>query len=101
MVEFLIKEGIESNKIRELLTDCLSGAVEMGNKDVVEFLIEKGVDVNRPMGFGNPEVNYIEIFELLIKNGFDVNVHNTLHLAFRRQAIDEAKLLIKNGSDLH
>ncbi|KNY27455.1 ankyrin repeat domain-containing protein [Pseudobacteroides cellulosolvens] len=69
-LEYLFKKGAEpkSKKALRLLND----AVDAGNYDIVKFLIDKGVPVDKNI-LGSHYTGNRKIAELLIKKGADVN----------------------------
>jgi ankyrin repeat protein len=69
-------EALNSNKVKDLVTNKLHDACSSRNKELVEFLIESGADVN-----------YIN------KEG-----HTPLMIACQKGDSKTAKLLIKNGA---
>lgn len=88
------------------------------NKDVLEFLIERGSEINRTDIFGynaimsvvlNENMNEqtkLETIQMLINKGCDVNWLNyqcetALTLALERVEIDIANLLLDNGAFLY
>ncbi|KAK7431552.1 hypothetical protein QQZ08_001770 [Neonectria magnoliae] len=83
---------------------------------VVEFLLQKGADVNAPGSAVHgrtalqaaAEASSIEIVELLLRNGADVNAPaatehgcTALQAAVRRSKIDTVELLLQNGADVN
>ena len=54
-------------------------ASENGNKDIVELLIEKGIDINLNDKLGNNALHFAsqnchkDIVDLLIEKGIDIN----------------------------
>ena len=65
--------------VRDDRADLIFASME-GNKDIVEFLIEKGADVNQKDNDGNTalivasEGGYEEIVELLIQNDITLSI---------------------------
>jgi len=87
-------------------------AVDEGKKDMVEFLISQGADVNasgekglRPLHTAAQKGN-ADIAKLLILKGSDVNIvdknkYTPLHYAVEERNTDIVKLLIENGADVN
>ena len=88
-------------------------ACENGNKEIVEFLISKGADVNAVDYILNTPLhiacshNYFEIIELLISNGAEIMCYNEnnsipLHNACKNNNSSRAvNLLLSKGSDVN
>ena len=88
-------------------------ACENGNKEIVEFLISKGADVNAVDYILNTPLhiacshNYFEIIELLISNGAEIMCYNEnnaipLHKACENNNSNRAvNLLLSKGSDVN
>jgi len=107
-----VKEFLEKNP--ELLnvkdvqgSTPLLVAAYNGQKDVVDFLIEKGADLNSLNNYKYTPFHYsilrrhIEVAEMIIKAGADPNIANVwgytpLHTCAGRNFIKEAEFLIKN-----
>ncbi|MFT4314283.1 MAG: ankyrin repeat domain-containing protein [Wolbachia pipientis] len=122
IIETLIKSGV--NIDGNLKRTPLHEAVDDGHKEMVEFLLENGADVNAktesiektPLHYAVEKAcdasrkdniddykKYVEIIELLIAKGADVNAgdsdENTpLHYA---SSIDLMKLLLANGANIN
>jgi len=88
----------------------LQWAALYGHMEIVEFLIEKGVDVNArfyltPLQCATAK-GHKEVVEFLVKKGADVNAPSTtgetpLHYAALHGQKDIAEFLIKNGADVN
>ncbi|MDY5918496.1 MAG: ankyrin repeat domain-containing protein [Treponema sp.] len=83
-----------------------------GKKDVVEYFLKKGVNVDAKDQDGNTALikasinNQLEIVKYLIKNGADVNIKNNdaitaLMVAAYSGHLDVVNLLLKNGADIN
>lgn len=90
----------------------LHHAVEVGEYDVVKFLIERGADVNLAGGQQRPPLHRAikfdqgDIAELLIEAGADVNLVNhismpPLHYAIEANHGRMVELLIEGGADVN
>jgi len=86
-------------------------ASKTGHEEIVNVLIEKGVDVNTKDEYGFTPLSYAalkgheEVVDQLIENGADVNIKNDWGGTALAQAvffghIEIAKVLIDNGADL-
>lgn len=80
--------------------------------DIVEFLLQKGSDVNEKDGTGNTALmgvcfkGYTDIAEQLMNAGADVNITNAmgsscLIFAVTFNQLEIARLLIEHGADIH
>lgn len=93
---------------------ALHHAVDKGDFDLVETLVEKGADFNVQNEEGDTTLHLafllteenekVEIAEFLINKGADLNLqsifgHTALHLAAMFWETELAKLLIKKGAD--
>ena len=83
------------------------------NKELVNFLIDKGVNVNT-ITINNSltalsiaiQNSNIDIVECLLQNGANINFinkygENPIHIASRYDSVDIVSLLIKYGSNIH
>ena len=140
-MEYVIKNGFfkgfkntfDELDIYNIRTDdgmtLLTLASMYGSYEVVEFLIEKGADVNLPDEFGytalmralgeelkssdegNDKIvtveEYIRVVKILLDNGADVNLKNSksllspLHYAVRSGNEVTVKMLLKRGADIN
>ena len=106
-----IKLGADMNVISK--TSAFTFAIEYGQKDMVELLINGGVDVNAKSGKDDDSLLRTatkhwqkDIAELLIKAGADVDAKNKYgRTALRAAAVlghkDIVELLIKAGADVN
>ena len=90
----------------------LTYAAKYNNRDIVEFLIEKGAKVNKaddedvtPL-YNAIIYNNIDIVKLLVENGADVNKANAknetpLHIAVHHGYKKIVKILIENGANIN
>ena len=104
----LLRDGVsERAKNRALLEASKKGHVE-----IVEMLLNNGVDVNAK-GNGNDTALYlaskyghVEIVEMLLENGANVNEKNqdgwtALHQASLRGEIEILEMLLENGANVN
>lgn len=83
-IETLLELGLDIRQIDEDGLSALDIAIKFRRVDVIEFCIEKGIDVNethRPSGLTPMLVascfnNNTEIVELLLKHGAEINAHD-------------------------
>lgn len=113
-----VKELVESNPnlVSEYAHDgftALGLASYLGHKDIVEYLIEKGADINsasknsmKVMPLHSAvATNKVDIVELLLKNGAKVNAKQDsgwtpLHEAAMNGQLEMVQLLIRYGADI-
>jgi len=101
--------------VKSLLTSgpekTIIEASKTGHEEIVNVLIEKGVDVNTKDEYGFTPLSYAalkgheDVVDRLIENGADVNIKNDWGGTALVQAvffghIDIAKVLIDNGADM-
>lgn len=114
-VKRIIKSGIDANQEAKGQRGKapLEVALNMGNIEILDYLLENGVDVNRPFGSDYNAVyesvsknNGLEILRSVLKHGAKVNIPNNKHSALdkafapRGDWIDRAKLLVENNVSL-
>jgi ankyrin repeat protein len=109
-----IAEIFINNGAKPAQFDLYTSAKE-GNKEVVEFLISRGFDVNAGNSKGLTPLHMVgnrEVAELLIKNGADINAKTSdemtpLHILARLNFLSKQgnketiELLIKKGADIN
>ena len=118
ILKFLISIGMNLNEIGETSETLLGYASYENSIEVVQVLLENGIDVNIRDGYGNTpllkatsywrhgsrycEDNYAMV-KLLIENGADVNAKNDWSWPPLRETNSAkiAKILIDNGADLN
>lgn len=102
-----------TDDVPKLLIDLLHRAIDEGDYDAMQFLLEKGADVNA-RGQELEMVLYraidvkasLEVIRLLIENGADIDAQGggygtALNFASRRGYFDIVQLLIENGADVN
>jgi ankyrin repeat protein len=112
IVELLIDRGAKTDCIGKIGTP-LNLAIYENNLAMVQLLINKGLDVNfgtrgssRPVYY-SVKKGYIQIAELLIVNGADVNAYEIfegdtpLHKAAWNNDLDMARLLLRYGANVN
>jgi cytohesin len=116
-VKYHLAAGVDVNvKMKNILaTTPLHEAVRNNRKEIVEFLIAQGANVNARDGSGETalyqaaHMGYLELCKLLINNGADLNIstfkitmgHSPLYIAIRNRHADVAELLITSGADVN
>lgn len=76
-VKFLVEHGADVDGVKSKLFTPLEGAMWNNRVDVVQYLIDKGANVNlegikpRPLTFA-VQKGYFEIVKLLVENGADI-----------------------------
>jgi len=108
LVELLIEHGVDVNLGVERGRPPLHVAVMRSDKELVETLLEAKANVNARDADGFVPLHLAKdprLFELLIKNGADVNVqhkHGTLlQSAVVADDKNRVKMLIDNGADVN
>ena len=77
MVKLLLRNGADINRIEDNGTTALSAAVHASSVDLVNFLIGEGAEVDRGDGVALAVAAWggnIEILDILVRNGADVNL---------------------------
>jgi ankyrin repeat protein len=110
---YLLKYLLEKKKAKIKKNEqLLIIASDNGHKDIVELLLDKGIDINQKSEYWKrnalhvaSEKGHSEIVELLIDRGIDINLQdidgsNALHLAFLNDKRDIVELLIERGIDI-
>jgi ankyrin repeat protein len=104
------KDSLKINETSKYKYTAVHWACMRAHWDIVEFLIEKGADLNIRGGDGGTPINWavnhenVEIIKLLVKNGAKLNIKNQwgmteLHTAVWRGNIKVATFLLDHGSD--
>ena len=115
MVRSLVDHGTDVNtretKPPYLGRTPLHYASEVGNFEVVQYLLSRGSNLNAQTNIGSTplhvasENNQRAIAELLLRRGADVNALDKrgapLHLAINRGAFDVVETLINYGADVN
>lgn len=126
IIQILINNGVDINRQNEGEPTALMYAVEAGSKDLAEILINKGATVNLkgPSGStitalmwavrnNNVEMPYetylevaMEIVNMLLKNGVEINAQNEEGRTALMYAVSEGskeltEILIKNGANVN
>jgi hypothetical protein len=97
---------------KEPLTKHLLEAIEKGNKNLIEFALHAGADINAQDKDGYTRLHWAtfignkDIVELLLKAGADVNKADnygktSLHKAARKGYKDIVELLLQHGADIN
>jgi hypothetical protein len=97
---------------KELVNKHLLEAIEKDNKNLIEFTLHAGADVNQADTNGNPPLSFAvqqghkDIVELLLEHGADVNGtdrnnYTSLHWAVIYDHIEIAMLLLQYGATVN
>lgn len=107
----IIKLLIEKMDISTLYNQgILINAAFNGDLEMVQYLIDKGLNVNEKTEIGSEDAlsysaerGHTEIVRLLVKNGANIHIHNDkpLRLSLEKGHLEIVKLLLDNGSDLY
>ncbi len=108
MVKLLVDNGANVNLIN-MYKPALISAVESNNIEIVEYLLNKGADVNIKVDNNYSAISYpnnIEIVKILVSKGADVNFKNSynstpLMWATNKGDLAIVKYLINNGADIN
>jgi ankyrin repeat protein len=82
-------------------------AVKFNRIKVVELMIDRGVDSNRPRAlYEATRNNYLELVRLLINKGVDINCNAygseaPLHIASRQGLLEIAEILLASGAEVN
>ncbi|KAF9869764.1 hypothetical protein CkaCkLH20_12807 [Colletotrichum karsti] len=106
IAEMLLSNGAETST-RD--GSALLMAIPRGSDDIVQTLLERGVDINMPDENGNPlwtavSQGHIKIVRMLLEKGADINMRvgndsNTLLGAIARGRYDIVQILLQGGAD--
>ena len=108
MLKLLIDNCLDI-MVKKKFNEALSKAAALGDKQLVEFLISKGIPVNSPDGKSSPihtasTLGNLDMVKFLMKNGADVNLKDDFHgfaavecAAFENHK-DVVKFLVDNGA---
>ncbi|EAY22768.1 ankyrin repeat protein, putative [Trichomonas vaginalis G3] len=106
--KFLLAHGLKLAENKAVL----NVAVERNSKEMIEFLLSKGVSINSKNEFKKTsiiiaaEYNFINALKLLVLNGADVNStdedgETALHYASLRNHKDIVEFLLLNGAKIN
>ena len=106
MIKFLFDRGIDFVTNTKFISRCINNA---DKNDIVEFLLEQGMDPNKLLDANAPEKHLIdiatkdynqEIIEILISHGADPSLSTSRCLSFAIQTGEEKiiRLLLNNGA---
>ena len=109
-IPFLLENVIDQTDSYGL--NALHLSSENGHKEVVQLLLEKGIDINQTNTYGQNGLHlasangHLEIAKLLIENGIDVNLNdktgcNALIQATFSNNREIGQLLIEKGIDIN
>lgn len=99
-----------TNPIEILPHDTLAIAALYGHKDLVEFLLHKGMSIDNKGIFGSPLrvaslMNRKQIVQLLLERGADISASGSMgdamHIAALKGHTSMVKLLIDEGVDIN
>jgi len=109
LTKYLVEHGADVNHVMHNLHDftdvndytLLMVSVSKSSKETIQYLIDKGADVNKATPFGRTALmnacaygNY-DAVEVLLKNGADINIK----LKNKWTALDEAERNVRVGTD--
>lgn len=112
LVDRLLKAGIDVNMVSVADSpSALWAAAVCGNTEIVQYLIERGAEVNwQSEGRGTPlyiaaSNSHLETVRLLLQHGADVNLKGNVHIrplniAAYTGSLDIAQLLLEQGADI-
>lgn len=114
-VRYLLAEGADVNAQCGRHGSALQAASARGHLEVIEMLIEAGVDINAKFNtygiYGSvlqaaSAGGHLEVMRLLLKNGADINMAsgrggNALWVACRDGKTEAIRLLLENGADIN
>lgn len=112
MIKLLLKNGADINKLDENLNTVLHhAATNPDNCEVIQFLIDRGVDVDAQNNknvtplFGAMFYKSLENVKCLLENGANINNEDldgnkVVHIAVLSGSVDILKILIKNNVDI-
>lgn len=108
-VSELLKEGVPPEILERDGKDVLYAACKAEETQVIDLLIEQGVEINGTKNEGTPLLYCLNIDKLnsakhLIDNGADVNIRGwsgfPIHAAIYSGSVEGVRLLIEAGADL-
>ena len=110
-MQVLFEAGADVNQIETLSHSPLTLAAERGQKEAIEFLIEKGAHVNAVNHMYTPLARaamyrQYDCVNTLLKAGADVNMVVNIGMASRLRSIQQSsiprvKLLVEAGADVN
>jgi ankyrin repeat protein len=120
-VQLLVENGANVNPFSKVPWSPLTYAVDGGNIEVIEYLIDHEADLDAQKNMAYLELpimpctenvspimealkaNELDILSLLIKKGANVNLPNSffLHFTVKYNMLEAAKILLDNGIDIN
>ncbi|VDD88622.1 unnamed protein product [Enterobius vermicularis] len=111
-VKYLLKNGVDVDKVFELGKTALYIASEYGNTKVVKCLVEYGANVNvkalsglTPLWAASKN-GHVEVVRYLVKNKADANIkgisgETPLRVASENGYVEVVKCLLENGANIN
>ena len=108
VLTLLLKHNADVNSMSDTGSTPLRSACYKTNLDIVKLLIHNNADIKKANYVGGPSlinsVQSVELCELLLRNGAEVNAQDikgktALHYAIQEKRLETTKLLLSFGAD--
>jgi len=110
MINFLLENGADINKLDGYGNSLLFSAIKNNNIKLIKFLLKKNANINFQNKYTTPlmlaiKMKNIELVKILLKNGANINfqdknLNTPLILAIKMKNIELVKILLKNNADI-